>query len=128
MEDDDIQLEELDDGEHDGEYENDESDVSVSAGDAEADNEALMRSLHGWDDGDSGDNECDEHGEADCCSNDGIDIDDDQDDDVAKLDDLNIKLLAAATGQQSEAEAAQFECKGRACGRGIGDFMHVVSS
>ena len=111
VEDDDIQLEELDDGEHDGEYENDESDVSVSAGDAEADNEALMRSLHGWDDGDSGDNECDEHGEADCCSNDGIDIDDDQDDDVAKLDDLNIKLLAAATGQQSEAEAAQLNAK-----------------
>lgn len=107
VEDSDIQYEELDDG--DGDDDEDYED-DLPAGDAspEADNEALMRALHGWDDGDSGDDKCDEGGGTDCCS-DG-DIDDDQDD-VAELDDLNIKLLAAATSQQSEAEAAQLNAK-----------------
>ena len=105
LEDNDSQLEELDDGDDDEEGEDD-----LPAGDAspEADNEALMRALHGWDDGDSGDDKCDEGGGTDCCSD--VDIDDDQDD-VAELDDLNIKLLAAATSQQSEAEAAQLNAK-----------------
>ncbi|CAE7337676.1 FUM7, partial [Symbiodinium sp. KB8] len=79
-EDNDSQLEELDDGDDD---EEDEDDLPAGDASPEADNEALMRALHGWDDGDSGDDKCEEGGGTDCCSD--VDIDDDQDD-VAELD------------------------------------------